>query len=262
MSGSILATLLMVALLPTAGVAAGRESPTSRVTKPIAVLVMDEKYSANVAEAAAQVIEGTNESRRGEGRGEVTANPVLMAAARAFAAYLADTDTYGHDADGLRPFERAAQQGYESCVLSENLAYQYLSTGFRTEDLAMSLVEGWLDSPGHRANLLDPDVTEIGVAIARSRQTGRYYAVQMFGRPRDLQFAFVLRNESGTGVQYQLDQESAPLPSGTTVTHQRCRPAQLTFHWGRQAPAHVAVSNGRLYVVKRTPDGGFALQER
>ncbi len=35
-----------------------------------------------------------------------------------------------------------------------------------------------------RKNMLAPEVTETGVAVARSGKTGRYYAVQMFGRPR------------------------------------------------------------------------------
>jgi len=52
-----------------------------------------------------------------------------------------------------------------------------------------ALVQGWIDSPGHRANLLNPEVREIGVALVRDggitagRPVARLYAVQLFGRP-------------------------------------------------------------------------------
>ena len=45
-------------------------------------------------------------------------------------------------------------------------------------------VEGWERSAAHRKNMLDRDATEIGVAVAHSPRTGRYYGVQVFGRPR------------------------------------------------------------------------------
>jgi hypothetical protein len=52
-----------------------------------------------------------------------------------------------------------------------------------------ALVQGWIDSPGHRANILNPEVREIGVGllrdggIAAGRPLARLYAVQLFGKP-------------------------------------------------------------------------------
>jgi hypothetical protein len=52
-----------------------------------------------------------------------------------------------------------------------------------------ALVQGWIDSPGHRANILNPEVREIGGAqvrdggITAGRPVTRLYAVQLFGRP-------------------------------------------------------------------------------
>ena len=43
----------------------------------------------------------------------------------------------------------------------------------------------------------DPDVTETGVAVARSEKTGYYYGVQMFGRPKSAAVVFKVENRAG-----------------------------------------------------------------
>jgi uncharacterized protein YkwD len=130
------------------------------------------------------IIEQTNAFRESEKRPRVVENAKLMETARYFADYMARTDRYGHRADESDPGERATKHGYEYGLISENIAYAFGSDGFTTEAISKQLVEGWEKSPGHRKNMLDPDVTEIGVAIAQSEKTGYYYAVQMFGRPK------------------------------------------------------------------------------
>lgn len=126
----------------------------------------------------------TNTFRREEGLPRVKASPKLERAARHFVEYMAQTDRYGHTVDGKKPHERAQAAGYDYCLVAENIAYQYSSTGFRTPELAHGLFEGWKKSPGHRRNMLEPDALDTAVAVARSPHTGRWYAVQMFGRPR------------------------------------------------------------------------------
>ena len=145
----------------------------------------------------------TNEFRRQEGRPEVQRNPKLTAAAHSFADYVARTNRFGHTADGSQPWERAKKQGYKYCVIAENIAYEYNSAGFGTEELARSFVEGWKHSPPHRKNMLDPDLTDIGVGVAaqpKDRLLLRRPAVrpagleadrishqQQRGRPREVQ---------------------------------------------------------------------------
>lgn len=99
-----------------------------------------------------------------------------------FAGYIAGTGNLDHRADGSTPAMRVKQRGYAYCVLSENIAYEYSSRGFTPEGLARNFVEGWRDSPTHRANILDSRVTETGLGVARNA-AGEYYAVQLFGRP-------------------------------------------------------------------------------
>ncbi len=176
-----------------------------------------------------EVIDRTNAFREQENRRRVEADPQLSEAAAHFADYMARTSQYGHDADGGTPASRASRHGYEHCIISENIAYQYNSAGFMPRELASRLVEGWKESPGHRRNMLDADVSDTGVAIARSAKTGYYYAVQLFGRPQSSTIAFAIANRSGIAVTYKLGDQTFPLSPRVTRSHAGCRPAQLTL---------------------------------
>jgi uncharacterized protein YkwD len=138
----------------------------------------------DTAQVEQVVVRDTNEFRKENGIAMAGPDPALRRTAEAFAAYMARTDEYGHEADGRTPGERAKRGGYDWCRVTENISYQWSSHGFETAELARRLVEGWKKSPGHRRNMLDPKVTETAVAVARSAKSGKYYAVQMFGRPR------------------------------------------------------------------------------
>ncbi|MEK9179849.1 MAG: CAP domain-containing protein [Patescibacteria group bacterium] len=75
----------------------------------------------------------------------------------------------------------AADVGYEYITLGENLALG----GF---DDDQDLVQAWMDSPGHRANILNDRYTEIGIAVERGFFEGRvtWLAVQVFGKTLSL----------------------------------------------------------------------------
>jgi hypothetical protein len=74
--------------------------------------------------------------------------------------------------------------------------------------------------------MLDPDVTETGVALAQSPRSGRYYAVQMFGRPYALHAAFRITNRSNVTLRYTLGAESFELPPRVTRSHEQCAPTR------------------------------------
>ncbi len=178
----------------------------------------------------------TNEFRVAEGRGAVETESHLQAAAREFARFMARTGRYGHGADGREPADRAKAQGYDYCLVSENISYQYSTLGFRTGELASRLVEGWKSSPGHRRNMLEEGVMHTGVAVAQSESTGRYYAVQLFGRPRSQQRRFRVRNDAGAPVRYQLGGEPFTLAVRETHTHERCARETLKLEGEEKGP--------------------------
>ena len=66
--------------------------------------------------------------------------------------------------------------GYQPRLTGENIAFG--------PESAEEAVAGWLDSPGHCANIMDPRFQHIGVALATGRGRGRIYWVQEFGAPR------------------------------------------------------------------------------
>src|SRR5262249_19787116 len=128
-----------------------------------------------------------------------------------------------------KPADRAKKHGYDYCLVLENIAYEYSSDGFTTDALAGALVKGWQESPGHRKNMLDPDVTETGVAVARRESTGYFYAVQMFGRPKSLAVEFKIANRSDATLEYTIGEDKYTLEPRHTQTHTRCRVEEVTF---------------------------------
>ena len=118
---------------------------------------------------------------------------------------------------------------YEYCLISENIAYDETSAGITSEALAENFVDGWKQSPEHRKNMLDPDVLDTGVAVARNETTGKYYAVEMFGRPISKSIQFEIANDSDATVEYQIAERKYSLPPHYTRKHQECRSSGLAF---------------------------------
>jgi uncharacterized protein YkwD len=216
----------------------------------------------NLARAEEEIIHRTNEFRGRKGLGELDVNAELAEAARSFAHYMARTDQYGHTADGKQPAERAVAQGYDYCIVSENIAYQFSSVGFTTAELAQRFFTGWKESPEHRKNILDADVVDTGVAVAQSSRTGKYYAVQLFGRPRSMEIVFKVSNRTADTVRYRVEEESFSLPPRSTRTHRHCRAPALALQSADTAGAGTR-SGGRVlhprdgthYEIRTDPSG-------
>jgi uncharacterized protein YkwD len=210
------------------------EHEVEEIQSPRVPLAKDAKQ-ADLAGTGALIVQQTNRFRKEMGRDAVATNPVLTQAATDFAKFMAKTNKFGHTADGNQPNVRARQQGYDSCLIAENIAVEFSSRGFTTNALASKFVQGWKHSPGHRKNMLDPDVLETGVGVAQS-ETGYYYAVQMFGRPRSKKLTFRVANKSGTTVEYWLGDRSFKLPPDYTETHTLCRRLDLRMQLPQTKP--------------------------
>jgi uncharacterized protein YkwD len=217
--------------------------------------------AVNLAGAKEAILSSTNALRRQQGRPELKLNQQLANTAQSFAEYMAQTDKYSHTADGKEPWERAAQHGYAYCIILENIAYDYSPEGFRTKDLAQSLMKGWKNSPPHRKNLLDPDVSDIGVGLAYSSRTGRYYAVQVFGRPKSKQITFKITNDTNSTVHYTVDGKEFSIEPRYTITYEECRPPELRLS---SAPTSTALhpSNGSHYVIRKNESGKLTIERK
>jgi uncharacterized protein YkwD len=105
----------------------------------------------------------------------VSANARLRAAAAVHANDMAGLSFFSHTGtDGSKVAERARHSGYAWRTVGENIA-----AGQMTADAAM---QGWLKSPSHCANLMQPSYTEMGLAFAVNPQSeSGVYWVQVFG---------------------------------------------------------------------------------
>jgi len=103
---------------------------------------------------------------------------VLAAAAAAHARDMADRDELTHTgSDGSRPADRISRAGYSWRAAGENVA-----SGQRDAD---EVVAAWLESPGHCANIMEPNFTEMGVAFVQvPKANPNIYWAQSFATPR------------------------------------------------------------------------------
>jgi hypothetical protein len=109
--------------------------------------------------------------------------------------------------------------------------------------------------------MVDPNVTETGVGVARSERSDQYYLVQLFGRPRSESIRFRIANDSGTGVSYRLGDQRFELPPRYRRTHTQCRPAQLALQWpGRRGTETVEPADGDAFTVVEGQSGELGLR--
>ena len=207
-------------------------------------------------EVEAQILAGANAFRHENGLRGLTPNNVLAGEARAYAAYLARTGAFSHTADGRDPAGRAQAAGYAYCEVAENLA-RIEENGTRVADLTGMFMSGWERSPGHRHNLLDPQVIETGVGVARPPgRPDAYVAVQVFGRPLAERYAFRVANRSDRTIAYDVDGRQERLEPSTTVTYTVCDPTVVTFGGGLGS-FHARA--GALYVLRPDANGRISV---
>ncbi|QFZ24361.1 CAP domain-containing protein [Saccharothrix syringae] len=128
------------------------------------------KTDVEVAEE--RVFELTNAERAAQGCPTLAADDRLDAAARAHSADMAAQNYFDHvSRDGRSFVDRVKAAGYPSPG-AENIA-----AGQRTPE---AVVKGWMESPGHRANILNCKLKALGVGMARGGSYGIYWT-QNFG---------------------------------------------------------------------------------
>ncbi|MDT0482073.1 MULTISPECIES: CAP domain-containing protein [Streptomyces] len=128
---------------------------------------------AGLTRTADEVVGLTNRERARAGLPPLGVDPVLVRAAQAYSTDMAVRAFYSHTSpEGTQPWDRAAAAGSTRRSIGENIA-----CGQRS---AAEVVEGWMNSPGHRANILKPGFTHIGIGFAGGGPAGTYWT-QLFG---------------------------------------------------------------------------------
>ena len=146
------------------------------IVAPIAaVLTATPAHAATATPTSleSQIISLTNKHRVAAGCPKLATNTTLVYAARAHSKDMATYNYFSHTGrDGSTFVQRAARAGY-SAASAENIAWGYRG--------AEAVVTGWMNSAGHRQNILTCSHKVVGVGVAKKADGTPYYT-QMFGR--------------------------------------------------------------------------------
>ncbi|MEU1514762.1 CAP domain-containing protein [Streptomyces sp. NPDC005811] len=167
---------------PSGATASASPSATAEPTVTPAATPSEEPASATPAPkatssaaypdsgATARVLSLVNAERDKAGCSPLTENAKLTKAAQDHSQDMADHQNMSHTgSDGSSMSDRLSRVGYTFSSAGENVA-----AGYGTPE---SVMDGWMNSPGHKANILNCGFKEIGVGLA---QPGNYWT-QDFG---------------------------------------------------------------------------------
>lgn len=135
-------------------------------------------YATNVS--ATQLLADTNTQRTDNHEQALQLNNQLTAAAEAKATDMAQHNYWSHDTpDGRTPWSFMTAAGYQFAAAGENLAY-----GFNSSE---DIMNGWMNSPEHRTNVLNKVFTQVGFGIANATNYQGHgpqtIVVAMYGEP-------------------------------------------------------------------------------
>lgn len=176
-----------------------------------------------------EILEAVNRHRATQGNSPVVLQPQLSAAARAHAEHMLRLAYYDHNSpEGTGPGDRAASTGYaRRRSITENIAKGPFTPS--------EVVDRWMNSSGHRKNILRPASTEMGVGVAFGENENGFEViwVQMFGggptdNPRDR-----TRNQRGGSQQVTMVPPSSLAwrlifpPWASRISRHRGRPSPV-----------------------------------
>lgn len=135
------------------------------------------QFAAAVLKGA--IVNLTNSERSVLGLGQLRTDPLLTAAAQAKAEDMAVRGYFSHnDPNGTPPWRWILDAGYDYAYAGENLAVRFFDSS--------DVVDAWMQSPSHRANVVKSSYADIGIGVAEGMYEGQktVFVVQFFGTSR------------------------------------------------------------------------------
>ncbi|MGE6488737.1 CAP domain-containing protein [Paenisporosarcina sp. NPDC076898] len=124
--------------------------------------------SGNVSSIEQQVLTLTNQERAKAGLKALATDAALMDSARAKSADMSKNNYFSHTSPTMgSPFDQMKAKGIQYKAAAENIAMGQKS--------ASEVVKGWMESPGHRANIMNGNFTHIGIGYVAQ---GNYWTQQ------------------------------------------------------------------------------------
>jgi uncharacterized protein YkwD len=202
-------------LLAATGVAAGAVAVTpSSSVAAVGDCSPGATWGASRPDLASQVLDRVNAHRAGIGLGSLSVSPTLTAAAVWKARHMATYNYMTHE-DPAPPAARGVGDRLAACGYpanagwAENIAYGYAT--------AAAVVDGWLNSPGHRANIENGSYRATGVGAAADSR-GTLYWSQEFGTVVDAPATPAPAPGGGQGSSAPTITLSSGPPASTTAT--------------------------------------------
>jgi len=190
------------------------------------------------------IVDKTNEERIDFDLNSLVTSDILELAAQLKANDMAKKGYFAHETpEGFDPWYWLERAGYNFVAAGENLAVNFTDS----EDV----VDAWMDSDGHRANILKDSYTEIGVATAKGEYKGReaIFVVQFFGRPSTVQA--VTTSADSTPVQQEPTPAPKPTPSEVASEKTKKEPIAEEDTFIQTEPIEIAQGESNLPAFER-----------
>ncbi|HEX4104446.1 MAG TPA: CAP domain-containing protein [Candidatus Paceibacterota bacterium] len=188
------------------------------------------------------LVDGTNSARVSDGLPSLQESPLLDEAAQEKANDMVANNYFAHTSpSGISPWYWFVNVGYNFEDAGENLAVNFADSS--------DVTNAWLNSPEHRANILDTDYTQIGMATAQGTYDGSpaIYVVELFGTPAPAEAAVASAPASPVAAATPKP-KAAPVPTVPAVV-----PAASTANATGGGP--VAVEGAQIQTLPMATTG-------
>ena len=200
-------------------------TPTSTPTGPGPTATATPPSPSGPNEFELEVWRLTNQQRQANGLPDLAWSNELWCAARHHSEDMATNNCFSHYGclDNSSPWQRIADCGYQMTTGGENIAAGYSTPA--------GVVQGWMGSDGHRANILNPNFREIGVGyVFNQASTYGHYWTQDMGA-RSSQPATPTRTPTARTATPTPSRTPTPTSVGPTATPTRTYTPAPTYTW-------------------------------
>ncbi|WP_297852774.1 CAP domain-containing protein [Meiothermus sp.] len=205
-----------------------------------------------------EVLQRTNQVRTERGLRPLQWDALAYKAALGHAQDMLRRNFFAHqNPDGLGAAERLRDAGVLEVTVGENLAS---FEGYPDPEIPRRALTGWMNSPGHRANLLKPEFTHLGVALVREGR--RVMVVQNFiGRPFDPQVRLLpVQAERTVLVLSGTAPGTVGVFVGNNLYARLDPPIQARLELPPKAEVSFAVFDGQTWWATRNGERGLRLE--
>jgi hypothetical protein len=219
------------------------------------------------AQIEKKILEQGNAHRVKKDVAKLVIDDKLKAIAQAHARALARADKYGDDdkdghiLDKKGPQDRVKAGGYKYARFAENVGYN-----FGHKEPAEKMMKDWLASSAHEKNLTDKDFTQTGIGAAKG-ESGRWYFVQLFGRPLSQQTTVeaVIENRTKHTIAFTLGSKKYELKADQKAKfshYQSSGEIKIAITWpGSKESESMALADKAHYAFVEKKKGVFAFEK-